>query len=56
MELNVEYYFLDKNECQNIFQCNPETSKCVNTIGSFYCKCLPGYEVSSRGGCQGKII
>jgi hypothetical protein len=43
----------DINEC-NTTTC-PDNSQCVNTEGSFYCKCDVGYFTSSDGTCQGKV-
>ena len=39
---NVFCFFLDRNECLNSPCDNGGT--CVNTIGSYYCTCLDGWE------------
>ena len=38
--------FADKNECLNVAdnKCMAQTTECVNTIGSFECKCRAGFE------------
>ncbi|XP_060579778.1 multiple epidermal growth factor-like domains protein 10, partial [Ruditapes philippinarum] len=41
----------DINECDT--NTCPDNSKCVNTEGSFYCKCDVGYFTTSDGTCQG---
>ena len=43
---------LDINECEDPASCGPNTI-CTNSIGSFSCACLPGYELWSAGqGCS----
>lgn len=44
---------LDINECtQQLANC-PNSSECINNVGSYYCQCLPGYETPQ---CQGNIF
>lgn len=43
---------LDENE-YNSDKCTPN-SQCVNTEGSYYCECLPGYYESGKL-CLGMI-
>ena len=39
-------YYLDVNECETgQHNCNPSTSICSNTIGSYTCHCKPGFAV-----------
>ena len=47
--------YLDINECiSNLSLCDPTSSVCQNTIGSYVCVCLPGYQVcSSIYSCLG---
>ena len=50
------FLFSDINECQSgNGGCNHH---CINTAGSFYCKCDPGFEFtgSNRKKCRGKIL
>ncbi|XP_029441955.1 adhesion G protein-coupled receptor L4 isoform X2 [Rhinatrema bivittatum] len=34
---------MNDNECQNATQICGENANCTNTIGSYYCMCLPGF-------------
>ena len=45
----------DKNECVlGINDCNPETSLCVNTLGSYKCYCKEGFVLGADGRtCEG---
>ena len=46
--------YADINECQGSgenIDCGPH-ARCVNTQGSYYCRCLPGYH-DSGNGCVG---
>ncbi|XP_038128056.1 adhesion G protein-coupled receptor L4 [Cyprinodon tularosa] len=33
----------DDNECQNVTNICGEKAECTNTVGSYYCTCVPGY-------------
>ncbi|XP_052794532.1 uncharacterized protein LOC128227759 isoform X2 [Mya arenaria] len=42
----------DVNECENVISsCAEPYTECGNTIGSFICKCIDGYEKSSDSLC-----
>ena len=45
--------FADINECLPNGGLGPCAQNCTNTIGSFYCSCLPGYTLSGYA-CNGK--
>jgi hypothetical protein len=52
----VQYSFEDIDECNsNLNRC---AHKCVNTNGSFYCKCLTGYYIPERNRflCLGEFM
>lgn len=49
---NQNDYLLDINECSEA-EC-PLNSECVNTIGSFECKCNNGYSMNEDNECVGK--
>jgi len=42
---------VDINECDgdDVELCQVEKASCVNTIGSFYCKCADGYDFNMAG-------
>lgn len=43
----------DINECHlKLHDCNSDSS-CVNTLGSFYCKCGDGFEMDELKKCHG---
>lgn len=47
----VIFYFSDIDECKE----NPNVcgaGECVNTLGSFHCRCEEGYSVKPDGGPQ----
>lgn len=47
------YLFLDINECSiDQLRCG-DNATCVNTNGSFYCACLPGYSNETSVNCTG---
>ena len=50
------YEFLDVNECETAWNdCDAETTECVDTVGSFECQCLKGFEkIDSDKSCYGK--
>lgn len=50
---------LDIDECASRKAVCPSNRRCVNTFGSYYCKCHIGFElkyVSRRYDCVGKIV
>ena len=51
-----EFLFADKDECAlGINNCNPETSICVNTLGSYVCYCKEGFVLGADGRtCEGR--
>ena len=51
-----DFLFADKDECElNINDCNPETSICVNTLGSYVCHCKEGFVLGADGRtCEGR--
>ena len=51
-----DFLFADKDECDlNINDCNPETSICVNTLGSYVCHCKEGFVLGADGRtCEGR--
>lgn len=63
-EFSYTYLFIplssicvDINECKtHKDNCDRKTSTCLNTVGSFTCKCKAGYEKNSKGVCEGQII
>ena len=50
-----DFLFVDKDECAlGINDCNPETSICVNTLGSYVCHCKEGFVLGADGRtCEG---
>lgn len=52
------FSILDINECVSGKAVCPYNRRCVNTFGSYYCKCHVGFElkyISGRYDCVGKI-
>ena len=46
----------DVNECEvQPVICDPQREFCLNTEGSFDCKCRLGYVLSDAGSCIGKF-
>ena len=45
--------FTDINECDMEGTCD---QTCVNTVGSYYCQCLPGYIQFGHTHCAGEIF
>ena len=37
-------FLTDINECENSGICD---DRCINTIGSFFCECYPGYQLNN---------
>ena len=54
----LSYFYTDVDECleavANQRDICPANTACVNTIGSFQCVCVPGYELVD-GTCQRKF-
>ena len=50
-------YFIDKNECAtNTHNCVSD-EYCMNTEGSFVCRCPDGYSLADDGhSCNGKQV
>jgi len=46
------YCVSDINECDAGNSCLP-TAECLNTIGSYDCKCKEGYRGDGRAQCKG---
>ena len=46
--------FTDVNECSDKLRCDKH-AKCTNLVGSYKCKCNPGY-VGDGTFCTGKTI
>ena len=46
----------DLDECSNILlnNCSYGSEDCVNTVGSFLCKCRAGYARNTAGACAGR--
>ncbi|XP_077572925.1 adhesion G protein-coupled receptor L4 [Stigmatopora nigra] len=42
----------DDNECQNVTNICGKKANCTNTVGSYYCTCLPGYTSSGQANFQ----
>ena len=53
--LNIQLSTADTNECtKDIDEC---AQICVDTDGSYYCSCDPGYILADDGqGCKGNLI
>ncbi len=46
----------DIDECKvGTHTCLAERSECINTIGSYFCRCQPGYQAVGNV-CQGESI
>lgn len=51
------FLFLDIDECVTGKNQCPYNRQCVNTFGSYYCKCQGGYDlkyINSRYDCEGE--
>ena len=58
MRVYISSFFVDLNECETgLHNCNPNTSVCSNSVGSYSCACRSGFEdfVNSEKGriCKG---
>ena len=59
----IDFSNVDLNECETgQHNCNPRTSICLNTIGSYKCHCLSGFaltesvNVANDRTCKGKLL
>lgn len=62
---SIIYVLTDDNECENATQPCGEHANCTNTVGSYFCMCMPGFK-SSNGqqtfvpndgtSCVGKLL
>ena len=51
---DIQYSVIDINECQR--EPSPCDQKCTNTVGSYTCKCKPGYQLNAnKRSCDGKL-
>lgn len=53
------YFFLDIDECAAGLAVCPRFQKCINTFGSYVCKCYEGFILQSISGkyqCTGKWL
>ena len=48
------FFTLDINECTSRIDICPTVSTCINTNGSYHCKCNEGYFQTSDYVCTGK--
>ena len=46
------FHSLDKNECEERSRCH-QNADCVNTPGSFSCRCKKGFEGNGAVECKG---
>ncbi len=47
------FFSLDDNECEHDSACHVEAT-CSNTIGSFECSCMEGFEGDGMFNCTSK--
>ena len=53
--MGEQIFFLDMDECVDTTLC--ANGVCSNTIGSYTCRCNPGYDLSNDGiACNGKDV
>ena len=51
---NCIFFPPDVNECM-LGRHNCTNAACVNSLGAYECKCLPGFVGTSENTCEGKI-
>ena len=51
LQYRIATHPTDIDECEMEHQCNTTSEICVNTIGSYVCKCKEGYENNTQ--CEG---
>ena len=55
IQLDTGLLVTDVNECSVPHSCNMKISSCMNTNGSYLCKCVEGYTQNSSVECIGKL-
>ena len=45
----MTFVVADIDECKRVNHCDPATSTCVNTRGSYYCNCKIGFKYAYNG-------
>lgn len=50
------HFNLDIDECTSGLNVCPTASTCINTDGSYYCKCNEGYFQSNSYSCSGNSL
>lgn len=49
-------FCVDVDECQNIPPICDPLSTCINKVGSYSCRCNPGYITAPNSTCIGKLV
>lgn len=52
----ILFFNLDIDECTSGLNVCPTVSTCINTDGSYYCKCNEGYFPSNSYSCSGNSL